>query len=55
MRMPEIWGKLTFRLNLCYFATCEKNWFREKDRLGDFIRAKGLQNLIGTELSMDAV
>ena len=27
--MPEIWGKLTFRPNLCYFATCEKNWLRE--------------------------
>jgi len=24
--MPELWGKLTFRPNLSYFATCEKNW-----------------------------
>jgi hypothetical protein len=30
--LPEIWGKLTFRPNLCYFSTCEKNWLREEDR-----------------------
>jgi hypothetical protein len=52
--MPEIWGKLTFRPNLCYFSTCEKNWLREDDRLGDFTRAKRLQNLVGTEIAMDA-
>jgi hypothetical protein len=52
--MPEIWGKLTFRPNLCYFATCEKNWLREEDRLGDFTRAKRLQNLVGTEIAMAA-
>ncbi len=45
--MPEIWGKLTFRPNLCYFSTCEKIWLREEDRLGDFTRAKRLQNLVG--------
>jgi len=38
--MLEIWGKLTFRPNLCYFATCEKNLPREEDRLGDFTRPK---------------
>ena len=52
--MPEIWGKLTFRPNLRYFATCEKNWLREEDRLGDFTRPKRLQNLVGTEIAMDA-
>ena len=52
--MPEIWGKLTFRPNLCYFATCEKNWLREEDRLGDFTRAKRLQDLVVTETAMDA-
>jgi len=52
--MLEIWGKLTFRPNLCYFAACEKNWLREEDRLGDFTRAKRLQNLVGTEIAMDA-
>ena len=36
--MPEIWGKLTFRPNLGYFATCEKKCLREEDRLGDFTR-----------------
>ena len=41
--MPELCGKLTFRPNLCYFATCEKNWLREEDCLGDFTRAKRLQ------------
>ena len=51
--MPEIWGKLTFRPNLGYFSTCEKNWLREEDRLGDFTRPKRLQNLVGTETSMD--
>ena len=52
--MPEIWGKLTFRLNLCYFSTCEKNWLRDEDFLGDFAKAKRLQNLVGTEIAMDA-
>lgn len=52
--MPEIWGKLTFRPNLCYFSTCEKNWLREEDRLGDFTRPKRRQNLIGTEIAMNA-
>jgi hypothetical protein len=52
--MPEIWGKLTFRPNFCYFATCEKNWPREEDPLGDFARLKRLQNLVGTEIAMDA-
>jgi len=52
--LPEIWGKLTFRPNLCYSATCEKNWPREEDRLGDFTRAKRLQNLLGTETDRDA-
>jgi hypothetical protein len=51
--MPEIWGKLIFCPNLCYFVTCEKNWLREEDRLGDFIRAKRLQNLVWTEVAMD--
>ena len=45
--MPEIWGKLTFRPNLRYFSTCEKNWLREKDRLGDFTRPKRLQTSLG--------
>jgi hypothetical protein len=48
--MLEIWGKLTFRPNLCYFATCEKNWPREEDRLGDFARPKRPQNLVGTAM-----
>ena len=52
--MPEIWGKLTFRPNLGYFSTCEKNWLREEDRLGDFTRPKRLQNLVGTAIVMDA-
>ena len=52
--MPEIWGKLTLRPNLFYSAPDEKNWLREEDRLRDFIRAKRLQNLVGTELAMDA-
>ncbi|MBU4232506.1 MAG: hypothetical protein L6277_03930 [Desulfobacterales bacterium] len=52
--MREIWGKLAFRPKLCYFATCEKNWLREEDRLGDFARAKRHQNLAGTEIAMDA-
>jgi len=51
--MPEIWGKLTFRPNLCSFAPCEKNWLREEDRLGDFTRPKRLQNLVGREIAMD--
>jgi len=38
--MPESWGNLTFRPNLCYFAIREKNWLREEDRFGDFHRAK---------------
>jgi hypothetical protein len=52
--MPEIWGKLTLRPNLCYFFLCEKNWLREEDRLGDFARAKRLQNLVGTEIALEA-
>ena len=52
--LPEIWGKLTFRPNLCYFSICEKNWLREEDRLGDFTLAKRLQNLAMTEIAMDA-
>ena len=40
--------------NLCYFSTCEKNWLREEDRLGDFTRPKRLQNLVGTELAIYA-
>ena len=42
----EIWGKLTFRPNLCYFSTSEKNWLREEDRLGDFTRVKRPQKPI---------
>ena len=56
--MSEIWGKLTFRPNLCYFSTCEKNCLREEDRLGDFTRGftrgKRLQNFVWTDTSMDA-
>ena len=52
--MPELWGKLTFRPNLRYPALDEKIWLREEDRLGDFTRAKRLQNLVGTEIAMDA-
>jgi hypothetical protein len=52
--MPGLWKKLTFRPNLRYFATCEKNWPREEDRLGDFGRPKRLQNLVGTETAMYA-
>jgi len=52
--MPRIWGKLTFRLNLGYSVTREKNWLREEDRLGDFTRPKRLQNLVGTEIALDA-
>ena len=43
--MLEIWGKLTFRSNLCYVATGEKNWLREEDRLGDFLHPEGGQDL----------
>jgi len=43
-----------FRPNLCYFSTCEKNWLREEDRLGNFTRPKRLQNLFGTEIAMNA-
>jgi len=42
--MREILGKLTFRPNLCYYASCEKNWLREEDRLGDFIGQRASQN-----------
>ena len=52
--MLEIWGKLIFRPNLCYFVIFEKNWLREEARLGDFTRPKRLQNLVGTETAMDA-
>jgi len=52
--MLEIWGKLTVRPNLCYFATWEKNCLREEDRLGDFTRPNWLQNLVGPETAMDA-
>ena len=38
--MPELCGKLTFRLNLRYHALYEKIWLREEDRLGNFTRAK---------------
>ena len=48
--MPEIWGKLTFRPNLRYQALDEKIWLREENRLGDFTRAKRLQNLVGSAL-----
>jgi len=41
--MSEIWGKLTFRLNLRYHALAEKIWLREEDRLGDFTRPKRFQ------------
>jgi hypothetical protein len=37
---------------LCYFSTCEKNWHREEDRLGDFTRSKKLYNPVGTEIAM---
>jgi hypothetical protein len=52
--MPELWGKMTFRPNLRYHALDEKIWLREEDHLGDFTRAKRLQNLVGTEIAMDA-
>jgi hypothetical protein len=52
--MREIWGKLTVSPNLCYFATCKKNWLREEDRFGDFTRAKGLQNLVCKEAAKAA-
>ncbi len=52
--MPEIWGKLTFRPNSCYFSICEKNWLQEEDRLGDFTWPKRLQNLVETEIAVDA-
>jgi hypothetical protein len=45
--MPEIWGKLTFRLNLRYHALDEKIWLREEDRLGAFTRAKRPQTSLG--------
>ena len=48
--MREIRGKLTVRPNLCYFSTCEKNWLRDEDCLGDFTKAKRLQNLVGSAL-----
>jgi hypothetical protein len=41
--MPELCGKLTFRLNWRYHALYEKIWLREEDRLGDFTRPKRLQ------------
>jgi hypothetical protein len=53
--MPEIGGKLTFLPNFCYFATCEKNCPREKDRLGDFARPKRIQTIVGTETARYAV
>jgi len=40
--------------SLSYHALYEKNWLREEDRLGDFTRPKRLQNLVGTEIAMDA-
>ncbi len=49
--MIDIWGKLIFRPNLCYFVTCEKNWLREEDRLGDFTRAKRFQDLVAKEIA----
>ena len=52
--MPEVWGKFTFGPNLRYHTLDEKNWLREEDRLGDFSRAKRLQNLVGTEIAMYA-
>jgi hypothetical protein len=45
--MPELWEKLTFRPELRYHAIDEKIWLREEDCLGDFTRAKRLQNLVG--------
>jgi hypothetical protein len=46
--------KLIFRPNFCYHSLYEKIWLREEDRLGDFTRPKRLQNLVGTEIAMDA-
>jgi hypothetical protein len=46
------------------YLRCNPNWrchalyekirLREEDRLGDFTQAKWLQNLVGTEIAMDA-
>ena len=56
IRMPELWGKLTFPQNLRCHALDEIIWLREEDRLGDFTRATRLQNHVGTKkIAMDAL
>ena len=45
--MPKIWGKLTFRPNLCYFATFEKNWLREEDRWKILLGQRGSETSLG--------
>jgi len=52
--MPELWGKLTFRLNLRYHALYEKIWLREEDRLGDFTRHRGPKNHFSTAVTQIA-
>ncbi len=47
-------GAFTFLRYLRYHAVHEKILLREEDRLGDFTRPKRLQNLVGTEIAMNA-
>ena len=41
--IPKFRGKLNFHPNLCYHATCVKDWLRNDDRLGAFSRSKRLK------------
>jgi hypothetical protein len=49
--MPEIWGKLTFRPNLSYFATREKIGFENRTVWEILLGQRGSKNHFGTGAS----
>jgi hypothetical protein len=52
--IPELCGKLAFRLNLRYHALYEKMCLREEDRLGDFTGHRGPKNHFSTAVTQIA-
>ena len=53
-RMVGWWINLYSHNALGYRGFSAKNWLREEARMGDFTRPKRLQNLVGTEIALDA-
>jgi hypothetical protein len=52
--MGFFWEILTFHPDVDYLSTCEKNWLREEDDLGDLLGVRGSKNLLETAIAMEA-